>query len=44
MDLGTIKKRTQGDVTSVEDEVIEAIKGYNLTYDNLLLAITFVTS
>ena len=22
MDLGTIKKRTQGDVTSVEDEVI----------------------
>ena len=29
--LDTIKRRTQGDVTSVEDDVIAAIKHYKLT-------------
>ena len=39
--LDTIKKRTQGDVTSVEDDVIAAIKNYKLTYDKASTALMY---
>ena len=31
--LDTIQRRTQSEVTSCEEQVIEAIKGYKLSYD-----------
>ena len=39
--LDTIRKRTQGDVTSVEDDVIQAIKAYKLTYDKASTALMY---
>ena len=34
---GTFKRRTQSEVTSIEEQIIEAVKGYKLSYDAMRL-------
>ena len=36
--LDTIKRRTQAEVTSIEEQVIDATKGFKLTYDEPSIA------
>ena len=39
--LDVIKRRTQSEVTSVEEQVIEAVKGYRLNYDEASIALLY---